>query len=408
MGGGRQGGDAVSGPYSDLARQAGVPSWLPYQVEAFDEWVQSGRNRACLYYKTGAGKTLTSLAMLRMSLREGAIVVAPPSTHAGWQAAAKRFGLQITTISHAKFRMKDYLLSRSVPLIVDEFHMLGGHTGKGWKKLDQFARQATAEVIICSATPNYNDAERVYCVKHVLEPTKTVGGYLAFLHQHCNTEHNPYGATPNVSEDRPFKMHANAADFLASLDGVYYLKDDLEYQIEDIELSTPIDDAFDRYSFDARRTRIMASGMEQRHQRTFQRLVSETGSIYPHVLDELERVIAASATPVLVYSEHQTIAAAALQSLARQGRSLGFVSGGMSTKAKEAEIERFRKGEIEVLIGTASLATGTDGVDKMCDTLIILDDTDDDAKRRQLVGRIMPRGTGTGLERKRVHRILVS
>jgi hypothetical protein len=43
----------------------------------------------------------------------------------------------------------------------------------------------------------------------------------------------------------------------------------------------------------------------------------------------------------------------------------------------------------------------------MCDTLIILDDTDDDSLRRQLVGRIMPRGEDTDATGKSVYRINV-
>jgi hypothetical protein len=61
-----------------------------------------------------------------------------------------------------------------------------------------------------------------------------------------------------------------------------------------------------------------------------------------------------------------------------------------------------------VLVGTASLATGTDGLDKMCDSLIILDDTEDDSLRRQLVGRIMPRGEAADASKKQVHRLLLS
>jgi hypothetical protein len=63
---------------------------------------------------------------------------------------------------------------------------------------------------------------------------------------------------------------------------------------------------------------------------------------------------------------------------------------------------------LDVLVGTATLATGTDGLDKVCDTLIILDDTDDDSLRRQLVGRIMPRGTSTDASMKKVFRIVLT
>ena len=72
-----------------------------------------------------------------------------------------------------------------------------------------------------------------------------------------------------------------------------------------------------------------------------------------------------------------------------------FVHGEMSKAAKNQAIEDFKLGRMNALVGTQTLATGTDGLDKVCDTLVILDDTEDGAMRRQLVGRIMPRGHAT-------------
>jgi hypothetical protein len=46
-----------------------------------------------------------------------------------------------------------------------------------------------------------------------------------------------------------------------------------------------------------------------------------------------------------------------------------------------------------VLIGTDALATGIDGIDVECDHLLIFDDTEDPSMRRQLIGRVLPRGT---------------
>jgi len=84
------------------------------------------------------------------------------------------------------------------------------------------------------------------------------------------------------------------------------------------------------------------------------------------------------------------------------------VTGSTPAKQKAAYISAFKDGVLDVLVGTASLATGTDGMDKMCDHLVILDDTDDDALRRQLIGRIMPRGADTDASNKIVHRLVLS
>jgi hypothetical protein len=45
-------------------------------------------------------------------------------------------------------------------------------------------------------------------------------------------------------------------------------------------------------------------------------------------------------------------------------------------------------------------------MDRHCHTLIIVDDTDDNAMRQQLIGRILPRGGVSGLEKKKVHRLI--
>ena len=69
-----------------------------------------------------------------------------------------------------------------------------------------------------------------------------------------------------------------------------------------------------------------------------------------------------------------------------------LLTGQDSTKIKELKRVQFVEGSAQILVGTSSLATGMDGVDKVANTLVILDDTPDDSLRRQLVGRVLPRG----------------
>jgi superfamily II DNA or RNA helicase len=152
---------------------------------------------------------------------------------------------------------------------------------------------------------------------------------------------------------------------------------------------------------------MVASAMERRHAAVNLRLIMEDGFLDVSVHKEIDKIIDAAAGPVLIFANHATVAKVVAQSIGDTGRAYALVTGGMTTKNKAAEINRFRRKEIPVLIGTASLATGTDGLDKMCDTLIILDDTDDDSLRRQLVGRIMPRGEDTDASGKSVYRINV-
>ena len=388
----------------ELGRRAGVV-WFDYQEQALvAAAAQPGPSqRRCLYYKTGAGKSVTSLAMVRLWGYAQAVVIAPPSTHQSWEEWGRKIGTSVTAISHAKFRMKDTKMSRNYPIIVDEFHMLGGHGGQGFKKMQTLARHLQAPMVLCSATPNYNDAERVYCIQSILDPQSTKGGYLNFLYRECQTEADPFSMTPKVVGFHRFK---DAAEYLAALPNVDYVEDDLVYQIVDVPYLEMIDSQFEYLGYDRRNHRIVASGMEERHTRRFQGLVNEHGYIHGHVEAIVLDLVRQSSTPVLIFANHATVAKAMGETFYDTDESHALVTGETSKKMKDEVIQRFRSGDADVLIGTASLATGTDGLDKVCDTLIILDDTDDDSLRRQLIGRIMPRGSDTDASRKQVFRLV--
>lgn len=393
---------------SDLETHAGL-KFTDYQLEALDAALaQLGlAQRLCLYYKTGAGKTYTGLSCMRLwGHDENVLVIAPPSTHAAWEDAGDRLGVQLSCISHAKFRQKNFQLSRTQPVIADEMHLFGGHGGQGWKKLDRLAGALKAPLILASATPNYNDADRVYCIQHVLDPGSCKGGFIEFLYTHCNTKQNPFGIEPLVDDQNPFRNYPDAAAYLAALPHVQYLPDDLVYQIQDVPVKSVLPDELITLGYNRRNHRVIASQMEERHTLTFQTLVDETGRIQDHVYDLVADIMGAATTPVLVYANHSTVAEALGQNLEAAGVDFRIVTGKTSAKDKETWIEEFRSGSLPVLVGTASLATGTDGLDKVCDWLIILDDTDDASLRRQLVGRIMPRGIGSNPAVKHVHRLL--
>jgi superfamily II DNA or RNA helicase len=393
------------GSLPKLAEKLGI-TWFDYQLHTFGAWLDQDTPRACLYYRTGAGKSITSLVMMSLSGCNDVLVIAPPSTHDTWHKQAAQLGMAVTTISHAKFRQPGYRVSRHTAVIADEFHMFGGHGGKGFQKFDTLARHLQAPLILCSATPNYNDAERVYCIKHVLDPRGTSGGYIQFLVQNCNTKMNPFGIEPLVDEDNPFLHFDSAENFLRSLPGVYHVPDNVVFQIEEHDVDIPLPDELGKYGYERRNHRMVASAMEMRHTEVQLKLIMEDGFLDVQVHKLIDQV-RAGYEPVLIFCNHQTVAAALSLSLFDAKQVHGLVDGTLSTKTKARIIEEFRRGNIPVLVGTASLATGTDGLDKVCDMLIIVDDTDDDALRRQLIGRIMPRGADVDASAKRVIRINV-
>ena len=386
---------------AELETRAGV-TLFDYQQEFLDVVVANPiRFRACLYYKTGAGKSLTALAAIKLTGHEACVVVAPPSTHRQWTELGQRLGVKVAPMSHALFRQKTTKVSKKVPIIADEFHLFGGQRGKGWRKLDKIAQHLEAPLILCSATPNYNDAERCYCVQHILSPGNTKGGYLQFIYQHCTTEQNPFGMEPIVTG---FHKYPDAAAFLADMDKVFYIPDDAQFTIEDELYAAPLCPVLEAYGYNQRSHKMVASQIELRHTVRYQGLVDEQGYLHTPVMQLLESLL--TDTPIMIFAMHATVAEAVGRSLSKHNIKHAIVTGKTSKIEKDTILQEFLSGQHHVLIGTATLATGTDGMDKVCHTLVILDDTDDDALRRQLIGRILPRGDYVSSSRKRIIRMI--
>ena len=378
-----------------------------HQRAALDFWESDRphRDRLCLYYKTGSGKTLTSLLCMwaRVQGQEPVLVVAPPSTHMSWAAAAAVLGIEVECVSHAKFRQQAFKVQRTTPIIIDEFHMLGGYQAQGWKKLERISRGLQAPLIICSATPNYNDVERCYCVQKIVDPDSTRGGYLEFLYQHCETRQSPFSMTPEVVG---FRSQQSAAEFLAAMRNVLHVPDDVDYTVQDVPLPRQMSLEFDEYGLSPFGPRLMASQIEARHTERRFNLVDANDLFRQSVYDELSRLVGdLPPTKVLMFCNSSRIAEALYQCLCSNGVPAGIITGKDTKKAKEAELRRFISGDMEVLVGTASIATGTDGIDKVSDLLILVDDTDDESLRRQIIGRILPRGTDTDASKKVIYRL---
>lgn len=372
------------------AELLGFESWLPGQVEAFTHWTDKSPNkRMTVYYPTGQGKSETMLVCMYLDGAEQVVVVAPPITHVRWREIGYKLGIIVNCVSHAKFRMNDYLLDRNIPLIVDEVHMLGGHTGKGWRKLDRAAAGLRAGLILGSATPNYNDAERCYCIAHVMDPHHNKGGYISWLYRTCTTEENPFGAEPKVTG---FLTFDDAESYLASLPYVVYLPDTAQKIDSPMPMAFPRPDEFERYGYDKTQHRLMASIMEKRHRRRWIQIVDEDGYLREHIREALIDIMGDATTPILFYCDHAEIAKVLAKDFDEGQLEYALITGATSAKMKDASWEAFKNREIEYLIGTATLATGGDGADKVCNYMVVLDDTDDKSLHRQLVGRILPRG----------------
>lgn len=398
-----------AGLVSELEAGFGRPLQAHQLEAAQDAWKQAQEGldpRLCLYHRTGAGKTLTALACVRAAGERSAVVVAPPVTHEAWVRTGQLVGVTVQPISHAIFRSPKWRIDRDKALIVDEFHLLGGHGKAGFTKLDRIAKGLRAPLVVASATPNYNDAERCYCIMHVLDPLRFRGGYENFLYRECITRVNPFGKLPLVDG---FRNYADAEDYLRNQPHVHYVEDEAIKQvtIEDRWVSVPVPESLTHYMVDHRKQRMIASLMELRHRISDYQILQDDGGLGTETRAEIERLLEElGGAPLLIFCARAKYAEAVHRWLCDQRRSSELVTGKLSTLLKQRRVERFRNGAVNILIGTSTLATGTDGIDKMCDTLLIVDDTDDDALRRQLMGRILPRGLDTDLSKKRVIRLL--
>ena len=380
-------------------------NWMDHQADMLDEVAKDSTgklDRMLLFYRTGAGKTYSALAALHLKGVTEVLVITPPATFKAWQSAGVLFKINVSVMSHAKFRMADTKLSRTRAIIADEFHLFGGVKGEGFRKFRSATRHIKAPVILASATPNYNDAERVYCIQSILDPKKDTGGFLQFLYRHCETEQNPFSNTPKVTG---FWKYESAAEFLAAMDQTFYLPDTVEYEIQDTSIEVDIPDEFYTWNYNPRSKRVMASIMERSHAFVNLAMIDDDGYLAESIYDELIDCAGVSDT-LLIYANHSTVAEAAAKSMQRNGvTEFGLITGKTTPGRTNELLEQFRNGIIKYLIGTDSIATGTDGLDKVCDHLVLLDDTNDDSRRRQVIGRIMPRGLDTDATNKMVSRI---
>lgn len=389
------------------------------QLAAFEYWTVGIENdlpnpdRLCVYYPTGKGKTEISLVCIFLrELYTEVLVIAPPTTQDRWVADGAKLGLTVIPMSHAKFRDPKTQVSRKIPVIVDEFHLLGGQTGKGWKKLDRLSASLQAPLIICSATPEYNDVERVYCVAHVIDRHNHKGGFEGWLYEHCLTKPSKYSRLPEILG---LQNYDDAEHMLSELPGVVYLPDTAPDILQDVVVNVSLPPEFDEYGLDVSRGRIMASQMEKRHRMRYLQIIDPaTGEMRAEVTEAFNGLTEGSYAPLMVFFAHSAIAEACFPPDKEDEWGFHIVTGDTSAKEKQRKVDEFKAdnnawrtypasyAEKNTLVGTATLATGTDGIDKVCDMMVILDDTDDNALRRQLVGRILPRGLDTSTEKDKV------
>ena len=152
--------------------------------------------------------------------------------------------------------------------------------------------------------------------------------------------------------------------------------------------------------------------MEERHRRReLQALFDDGSMLLPELQNRIVEIISSplfEGSKIMFFASHVKIAKAVHSYITTGAAAIAVLISGASTAiARSTALEAFKlDSDVRYLVGTTALATGTDGIDKVCDTLVIVDDVDDAALRRQLIGRILPRGLDTDLTNKRVLRFV--
>lgn len=425
-------------------------SLMPSQRAAVEQWnKEQNPDRFCLFHPPGKGKTISMLMLVYLWFETIAkerypkidyrdvVVVAPPVTHESWIRVGRGFGLNVLPMSHKSFRETKNRFSRMVPIIVDEFHLLGRHSSMGWRRMRSIASGIGAMVLIGSATPQYNDVERVYCVLNVLDPIDTGNNYLEWIMNNCVTKVNPFGVIPLVEKPKYFD---DAPKMLAAHRLVSYVEDEISLDIvQTVRVEVPRDEIFENYNLvpvmnttegNPFPPRIIASEIEKKHARAVMHISGAAnraqdqpelvgyswGSLMSApVLDAILPLIEEGLKEkrvVMLFAQHTEIIDILRSALINRHKvpgsyyfAVAAVTGKMTKKKKEEELAAVLSTESNVvLLGTATLATGFDGLDKVCDTLIIVDELfKDPAFRRQLIGRILPRGTSTDVSNKKIY-----
>ena len=368
--------------------------WKGSQDDAYERFLTLPRRRMFLFFPTGEGKSKTSLALIASEGWDKCVVIAPLKTHDAWIADAAVLGLQVKVYTHEKFRMTGTHTPTNVPWIVDEYHKLGGHSGEGFKKWKRLSTKISAPIVGASATPNYNQPDRAFCLEVAFDDSPTFN-YGDWLYKKCETEPNRFAYYPKVLG---FKDYDGVIEYLQDKPWVAYIEDTAKWTAYDIVIPAHDDDLFDDYGYSYRHHRIMASDMEKRHKRVDIDFIDDSGELRPAVqaaIEDLVEDFGEEHGKWLIFCMHKTVA----EAVCRTYRHDTWLITG-DTKDIVPIRDAFVKAEHGWLIGTTAIAEGVDGLDKVCRFLLLLDDiVGDNAKRRQMIGRILPRGNSDDKER---------
>lgn len=376
-----------------------------YQQNAIDrvgELLRSDENmkNSLLYFTMGKGKTLTAAQIALNAQTDDLIgsvmIVAPPSTHKQWDIILKKhLTVPYKIVSHQWLgKNEDFLkknLSRTLT-VIDELHQ-SANRGKVLTKLITKLIKVSFAAILMSGTPFRNKEERLYTVHDWLYDN--ADSYESWLHKYCNTEPDRFAYYPKFLSFKAGEIE----DFLEQIDSsslkrIFIEKEALVYKEKNITL--PIDndryDLLETYSVYGAQPMQVSNSVRQKlaylnylkYCSYIKRDSEGEMRLYGTREDVLDIINNHADRNPIVYCFSSKVSKLYFDDY------LGIsyqVDGKTTKKRKEAAIEAY-KAIGGVMFATDSISTGTDGLQEVTNTIIILDDTMDGTNREQLIGRI--------------------
>lgn len=363
---------------------------------------------ALLYFTMGKGKTLTAAQIAVNAQADDLIgsvmIVAPPSTHKQWDTVLKKhLNVPYKIVSHQWLGKNEDFLDknfRKTLVVIDEVHQ-SANRGKVLTKLVSKLVKKCFAALLMSGTPFRNKEERLYTVHDWL--FGDTGSYERWLHLYCDTEPDRFAYYPKFLRFKAGEIEdfLNDIDYLP-LKRIFVEREALVYKEKVITLpiTNPDYETLQTYSvYGSKGLKPYITNWVQLSNSVRQKMAylnylkycsyiqrSEDGEmrVYGTREDVMEIIYSNADRSPIVYCFSSKLSKLYFEDyfgLCYQ------VDGKTTKKNKELAIDAY-KSKGGVMFATDSISTGTDGLQEVTNTIIILDDTMDGTNREQLIGRI--------------------
>lgn len=384
-----------------VMRDGSVRSFEPTLAQRRFMTMVEDRGRVMNWSGVGAGKTIATALSVQASGARETLVVAPNAVTGQWAAEFRdgfpgrtevRFGLpdgsegpvpdgvnRVWIANYEKFQNDPDgvrariagLAGRVDAVVFDEIHMAKvtdvGSASQRHGVLQSFTDEAgrvnpNLVVVGASATPVVNNLEEARSVLRLVEGPDSVG----------------FATKPTIK-------NATAAYQRLSGAGMRQLPK-LSTGLVARDVTVDITD-----SVHAVHAQVNAmqqrSGSKQVHAAMMER------ALLPTKLPAIVEAVRGASGPSVVYTEYtKGMVAPMREALAGAGLRVGEYTGDQSVAERAESLAAFRRGEIDVMIGSRPITTGVDGLQDVCSNMVVASMPWTSSADEQLVGRLNRRG----------------